>query len=53
MQQQEEPTTPNPAVNDEPVLSADDINSVAKFLDALMEADFENSGNERLVTNAC
>jgi len=53
MQQQEEPVTPSSAVNDEPVLSLDDINTLAKFLDALMEADFENSGNERLVTNAC
>ncbi len=34
-----------------PVFDADELKQLAKFLDALMEADF--ALDERLVTNAC
>jgi len=44
---------PSEAANNEPALSSDDINTVAKFLDALMEADFEIKSKERSATNAC
>jgi len=41
-------TTPEPVLsNDEPMI-ADDINAIAKFLDALMEADFEINRNKGL-----
>lgn len=49
----QEPTNSSPDVNDEPMLTADDIKAFAKLIDVLMEADFEINRNERLVANAC
>lgn len=51
MVQPQEPVQTSPAVLDEPVLDADELKTLAKFLDALMEAEF--SLDERLITNAC
>ena len=48
-----EPTNSNTAVNDEPVLTADEIQTFAKLIDVLMEADFEINRNKGLVANAC
>lgn len=46
-------TAPEPAQpNDEP-MTTDDINNIAKFLDALMKADFEIKGKKRFAANAC
>lgn len=50
--QQEQPET-SQAVIDEPVLTADEIQTFAKLIDVLMEADFEINRNRRLVSNAC
>ena len=53
MKSQQEPTNPNPAVNDEPILTTEEIETFAKLIDVLMEADFEINRNKGLVTNAC
>lgn len=53
MKATQEPTNSNPAVNDEPVLTVDEIETFAKLIDVLMEADFEINRNKGLVTNAC
>lgn len=53
MKQPQEPVPISPAVNDEPVLDADELKTLAKLLDALMEVDFELNRNEGLVANAC
>ena len=53
MKATQEPTNPSPAVNDEPVLTADEIETFAKLIDVLMEADFEINRNKGLVANAC
>ena len=53
MKATQEQTNPSLAVNDEPVLSADEIQTFAKLIDVLMEADFEINRNKGLVTNAC
>ena len=50
--QQEQPET-SQAVIDEPVLTADEIQTFAKLIDVLMEADFEINRNKGLVANAC
>jgi len=52
MKQPQEPTITSTDVNDEPVLSNDALKTLAKFLDALMEADFEQNRNKRLVVDA-
>jgi hypothetical protein len=53
MKATQEPTNSNTAVNDEPVLTADEIETFAKLIDVLMEADFEINRNKGLVANAC
>ena len=53
MKSQQEPTNPNPAVNDEPILTTEEIETFAKLIDVLMEADFEINRNKGLVANAC
>lgn len=53
MKATQELTNSNPAVNDEPVLTSDEIQTFAKLIDVLMEADFEINRNRRLVSNAC
>jgi len=53
MKAQQEPTNSSSAVNDVPVLTTDEIKTLAKLIDVLMEADFEINRNERLVANAC
>jgi len=53
MKTTQEPVSTSPAVNDEPVLDVDELKTLAKLLDALMEVDFELNRNERLVANAC
>lgn len=53
MKQQQKPALANTAVNDGLLLNSDDIKSIAKFLDALMEADFESNNDEKVVINAC
>jgi hypothetical protein len=53
MQQPQEPEQSSQAVNDEPVLDTDELKTLAKLLDVLMEVDFELNRDERLVTNAC
>ena len=53
MHQPQEIVQVSPAVNDEPMLSADEIITFAKLIDVLMEADFEINRNERLFANAC
>lgn len=49
------PNEPEPAraVNDEPVMALDDDErlQLAKFLDALLEADMTNKSNERKRSN--
>lgn len=47
-QEQVQPSTDTLAV---PVLDADELKQLAKFLDALMEAEL--SLDERLIPNAC
>ena len=51
MIQPQEPVPASPAVPDEPVLDDDELKTLAKFLDALMEVDFELNRNERDSTN--
>lgn len=51
MNDQQEPVPTSPAVPDEPVLDDDELKTLAKFLDALMEVDFEQQRNERVSTN--
>lgn len=53
MQQPQETIQIITAVSDEPVLSADEIETFAKLIDVLMEADFEINRNKGLVANAC
>ena len=53
MKATQEPANSNPAVNDEPVLTADEIETFAKLIDVLMEADFEINRNKGLIANAC
>ena len=53
MKATQELTNSNPAVNDVPVLTADEIETFAKLIDVLMEADFEINRNKGLVANAC
>ena len=37
----------------EPVLDDADLKALAKFFDVLLEIDFEQNRDERLVPNAC
>lgn len=53
MKATQEQVQPTSAVNDELLLDADELKTLAKLLDVLMEADFEINRNERLATNAC
>ena len=53
MKAQQELTNSNSTVNDEPVLTADEIETFAKLIDVLMEADFEINRNKELVATAC
>jgi hypothetical protein len=53
MKATQEPTQPSQAINDEPVLDADELKTFAKLLDVLMVADFEINRNKGLVANAC
>lgn len=53
MKAEQEATYSNPAVNDELVLTTDEIQTFAKLIDVLMEADFEINRNKGLVSNAC
>ena len=47
MDDQQEPFQASPDTLDVPVLDADDLTQIAKFLDALLEADIANKSNER------
>ncbi len=51
MQQPQEPVPASPAVNDEPLLEDDELQTLAKFLDVLMEVDFELNSKKGLVAN--
>lgn len=51
MNNQQEPIQANSDTQAVPVFDTDELQQLAKFLDALMEAEF--SLNERLITNAC
>ena len=53
MKAQQAATNSSSAVNDELVLSVDDIKAFAKLIDVLMEADFEINRNKGLIANAC
>ena len=53
MKQQQEPATTSTAINNELILSNDELRTLAKFLDVLVEADFEINRNKGLVVNAC
>ena len=53
MKAQQEQAETSQAVIDEPVLTADEIQTFAKLIDVLMEADFEINRNKGLVANAC
>ena len=53
MKAQQEPTNSSSTVNDEPVLTTDEIQTFAKLIDVLMEADFEINRSKGLVSNAC
>ena len=53
MQQPQEPEQTSTVASDEPVLDTDELKTLAKFFDVLMEVDFEINRNERLVVNAC
>jgi len=47
MDDQTEPIQANNDTPDVPMLDADDLTQIAKFLDALLEADMTNKSNER------
>lgn len=47
MDDQQEPFQVSPDTPDVPVLDTDDLTQIAKFLDALLEADIANKRNER------
>jgi len=47
MDDQTEPIQANNDTPDVPMLDADDLTQIAKFLDALLEADIANKSNER------
>ncbi len=51
MNNQQEPAQASPDTQTVPVLDDDELKTLAKFLDALMEAEF--SLDERLTINAC
>lgn len=51
MNNQLEPVQASPDTPAVPVFDADELKQLAKFLDALMEAEL--SLDERLITNAC
>lgn len=51
MNDQQEPVIDKTDTPSVPVFNADELKQLAKYLDALMEAEF--SLNERLITNAC
>jgi len=53
MKTTQEPVPTSPAVTDEPVLDADELKTLAKLLDALMEVDFDMKRNQGLEANAC
>lgn len=48
---EQEQVIPDKITPQEPQFDADELNQLAKFLDALMEAEL--SLNERIVSNAC
>lgn len=47
-----ESTSTSPTVPDEPVLGDDELKTLAKFLDALMEVDFEQQYNSGIDTDS-
>lgn len=51
MNNQQEPVIDKPDTPTVPVFDADELRQLAKFLDALMEAEL--SLDERFVSNAC
>jgi len=53
MKAQQDTSNSGSVVNDEPVLTTDEIRTFAKLIDVFMEADFEINRNKGLVTNAC
>ena len=51
MNDQQEPVPASPDTPAVPVLDTDELNNLAKFLDALLEVDMEVKRNERVSTN--
>lgn len=51
MNDQQEPVQTSPDTPAVPVLDTDELNNLAKFLDALLEVDMELKRNERVSTN--
>lgn len=51
MNDQQEPVPASPDTPVVPVLDTDELNNLAKFLDALLEVDMELKRNERVRTN--
>lgn len=51
MNDQQEPVPANPDTPAVPVLDTDELNNLAKFLDALLEVDMEVKRNEGVSTN--
>ena len=51
MNDQQEPVQTIPDTPAVPVLDTDELNNLAKFLDALLEVDMELKRNERVSTN--
>lgn len=49
MSDQQEPVPVSPDTPAVPVLDADELNNLAKFLDALLEVDMELKRNERVI----
>ena len=49
MNDQQEPVPANPDTPAVPVLDTDELNNLAKFLDALLEVDMELKRNERAI----
>lgn len=49
MNDQQEPVLARPNTPDVPVLDADELSNLTKFLDALLEVDMELKRNERFI----